>query len=68
MYFNEIVVYITFRIIIDGRICIQIKSKPNIFLEILQKNEYNRGGDNGNGNIAVGQWLLTWKTIVFRLA
>ena len=39
MYFNAIVVYITLRIIIDGRICIQIsKLKPDIFLEILQIN------------------------------
>ena len=55
MYFNAIVVYITFRIIIDGRICIQIKLKPDIVLDILQINKYNRGGDNCNGNIAVGQ-------------
>ena len=55
MYFNTILVYITFRIIIDGRICIQIKLKPDIFLEILQINKYNRGGDICNGNIAVGQ-------------
>ena len=49
-------VYITFRTIIDGRICIQIKLKPDIFLETLQINKYeNRGGDNCNGNIAVGQ-------------
>ena len=67
MYFNAIVVYITIRIIIDERICIQIKLKPDIFLEILQKNKYNRGDDNCNGNIAVGQWLPTWTTIVFRL-
>ena len=65
MYFNAIVEYITFRIIIDGRICIQIKLKPDIFLEILQINKYNRGGGNCNGNIAVGQWLPTWTTIVF---
>ena len=54
MYFNAIVVYITFRIIIDGRICIQIKLKPHILLDNLQINKYNRGGDNCNGNIAVG--------------
>ena len=45
----------TFRILIDGRICIQIKLKPDIFLDILQINKYNRGGDKCNGNIAVGQ-------------
>ena len=67
MYSNAIVVYITFRIIIDGRLCIQIKLKPDIFVEILQINKYNRGGDNCNGNIAVGQRLPTWTTIVFRL-
>ena len=55
MYFNAIAVYMTFRIIINGRICIQIKLKPDIFLDILQINKYNRGGDNCNGNIAVGQ-------------
>ena len=55
MYFNAIVEYITFRIIIDRRICIQIKLKPDIFLEILQINKYIRGGGNCNGNIAVGQ-------------
>ena len=55
MFFNAIVVYITFTIIIDGRICIQIKLKPDIFLEILQINKYNRGSDNCNGIIAVGQ-------------
>ena len=55
MYFNAVVVYITFRIIIDGRICIQIKLKPDIFIKILQINKYNTGGDNCNGNIAVGQ-------------
>ena len=55
MYFNAIVVYNTFRIIIYGRICTQIKLKPDIFLEILQINKYNRGGDNCNGNIAVEQ-------------
>ena len=53
MYFNAIVVYLTFRIIIDGRICIQFKLKPDIFLDILQINKYNRGGDNCDGNIAV---------------
>ena len=68
MDFNAIVVYIAFRIIVDGRICIQIKLKPDIFLDILQINKYNRGGDNCNGNIAVGQWLPTWRTIVFSLA
>ena len=47
--------HITFRIIIDGHICIQIKLKPDIFLEILRVNKYNRGGNNCNGNIAVGQ-------------
>ena len=47
--------YINFRIIIDRRICIEIKLKPDIFLEILQINEYNRGGGNCNGNIAVEQ-------------
>ena len=67
MYFNAIVVYITFRIIIDGRICIQIKLKSDFFFEILQINKYNRGGDNSNGNIAVRQWFPTWTTIVFRL-
>ena len=46
---------ISLRIIIDGRICIQIKLKPDIFLEILQINKYNRGGDNCNGKIAAGQ-------------
>ena len=55
MNFNAIVVYITFRIIIDGHIRIQIKSKPDIFLKILQINKYDRGGDHCNGNIAVGQ-------------
>ena len=55
MYFNAIEVYITYRIIIDGRICIQIEFKPDIFIEILQMNKYNRSGDNCNGNIAVGQ-------------
>ena len=55
MYFNAIVVCITFRIIIDRRICIQIKLKPDIFIEILQINKYNRGGDNCNGNIVVGR-------------
>ena len=55
MYFNAIVVYSTFKIIIDGRIRIQIKLRPDIFLEILQINKYNRGGDNCNRNIAVGQ-------------
>ena len=55
MYFNAIVVYINFKIIIDRRIRIQIKLKPDIFLEILQINKYNRGGDNCNGNIAVEQ-------------
>ena len=55
MYFNAIVVYMTFRILIDERICIQIKLKPDIFLDILQINKYNRGDDNCNGNIAVGQ-------------
>ena len=55
MYFNAIVVYVTFKIIIDGRICIETRLKPDIFLEILQINKYNRGGDNCNGNIAVGQ-------------
>ena len=55
MYFDAIVVYITFRIILDGRIRIQIKLKPDILLEILQINKYNRGGDNCNGNIDVGQ-------------
>ena len=55
MYFNAIVVYVNFRIIIDERIRIQIKLKPDIFLEILQINKYNRGGDNRTGNIAVGQ-------------
>ena len=67
MYFNAILMQ-TFRIIIDGRICIQIKLKPDIILDILQINKYSRGGDNCNGNIAVGQWLPTWTTIVFRLA
>ena len=38
MYLNAIVVYITFRIIIDRRICIQIKLKPDIYFEILQIN------------------------------
>ena len=52
MYFNAFMVYITFRIIIGGHICIQIKLKPDIFLEILQTKN-NRGGDNCNGNIAV---------------
>ena len=51
MYFNAIVVYMTFRIIIDGRICIQIKLKSDIFLDILQINKYSRGGDNCNENI-----------------
>ena len=55
MYFNAIVVYMTFRIIIDGRTCIQIKLKPDIFLDILQMNKYNRDGDNCNRNITVGQ-------------
>ena len=68
MYFNAIVVYITFRIIIDRLICIQIRLKTDIFLKIMQINEYNRGGDNCNGNIAVGQLLPTWTTIVFKLA
>ena len=68
MYFNAIVIYISFRIIIDARICIQIKLKLDIVLEILQINKYNRDGDNCNGNIAIGQWLPTWTTIVFRLA
>ena len=68
MYFNAIVVYITFIIIIDGRISIQIKLKPDTFLEILQINKYYKSGDNCNGNIAVGQSLPTWTTIVFRLA
>ena len=55
MYFNAIVVYITFRIIIDGRICTQMELKTDIFVEILHINKYNRGGDNCNGNIAFGQ-------------
>ena len=38
-----------------GRNRIQIELKPDIFLEILQINKYNRGGDNCNGNIAAGQ-------------
>ena len=46
---------ISVRIIIDGRIRIQIKLKPDIFLAILQINKYNRGGDNCNGNISAGQ-------------
>ena len=49
---------ISLRIIIDGRICIQIKLKLDIFLEILQINKYNRGGDNCNGNTAAGQPLF----------
>ena len=68
MYFNAVIVYITFIIIIDGRICIQIKLKLDTFLEILQLNKYYRGGNNCNENIAVGQSLPTWTTMVFRLA
>ena len=40
---------------VDGRIRIQMKLKPDMFLEILHINKYNRGGDNCNGNIAAGQ-------------
>ena len=46
---------ISLRIIIDGCICIQINLKPDIFVEILQINKHNSGGDNCNGNIAAGQ-------------
>ena len=55
MYFNAYVVYMTFRIILNRRICIQIKLKPDICLKILHINKYNRGCNicNGNGNVNV---------------